>query len=99
MLKIVVRCLIIACIAVALGLLIYHLNQPAGTASVGSAVDAIGRFSHDLGGEGGFRESGSGLSRGLFGTTQNLVLIAVVTFIVASIQKGIARQPKPVRTR
>ncbi len=96
MLKNTVRFLVVALAAVALGLLIYHLNQPAGTAS---SLSSLGRFGGDFGGEGGFREGGFSLARGLFGITGNLILIAVVTIIVVSMRKAFAYQPGPAKTR
>ena len=69
MFKTILRFLVITFIAVALGLLIYHLNQPSGSASFGSGIRNFGNFSRDFGGEGGFHEGGVSLSRGLFGIT------------------------------
>ena len=90
--KTVLRFLIIALIAVALGALIYHLNQPAGTTSLGSNIQGFGQ---DFGGEHG-GEGGSGSIGGLAG---NLMLVAAVTLAVAAVQKLIGRVLKPVRAR
>jgi hypothetical protein len=99
MLKISLRFLVITLIAVALGFLIYHLNQPAGTASLRSGLNNFGHVSRDFGGEGGFREGGFSLVGGLFGITGNLLLVALVTFIVVSMQKTFVRKAVLVRTR
>ena len=95
----ILRFIVVTLIAVALGALIYHLNQPAGSASFGSSIRNIGNFSRDFGGEGGFHEGGFSLSRGLFGITGNLLLVTIVTVIVVSLQKAFARKPEPARTR
>ncbi len=94
MLKTIVRFLVVSLIAVGLGLLIYHLNQPAGT-SIGSGFGGFREF----GGEGGFREGGFSLTRGLFGITGNLMTVAVVTLVVVSMRKALAYKGEPVRTR
>ncbi len=99
MFKTILRFLIVTLIAVALGAMIYHLNQPARSASFGSGIRNIGNFSRDFGGEGGFHEGGFSLSRGLFGIKGNLLLVAIVTVIVVSMQKTFARKPEPARTR
>ncbi len=99
MLKTTLRFLVVALVAVALGFVIYHFSQPAGTASLGSGISSFGRISGDFGGEGGFREGGFNLTRGLFGITGNLILIAVVTLVVVSIQKAFAKQPRRATIR
>ncbi len=65
MLKMMLRFLIVALAAVALGALVYHLNQPAASASFGSA-GSLGSISRDFG-EHGFREGSFNVSRGRFG--------------------------------
>jgi Na+/H+-dicarboxylate symporter len=87
MLKTTLRFLVVTLIAVALGFLIYHLNQPSGTSSFGS-------FSREIGGEDGLREGGS-----LFGLVGNLLLVAVVTAIVVPLQKAFATHRAPARAR
>jgi len=89
MFKIIFRFLVITLIAVALGIGIYYLLQPSSAATLGSGFRDFGR-------EGGFREGGFSLVRGFFGITGNLILIAIVTMIVVSIQKlfSLARLPK-----
>ena len=87
MLKTILRFLAITLIAVVLGLLVYHLYQPAGTASFGPGVNNFSNFSRDIGGEHGFREGGFNLTRGLFGITGNLLVVAIVTVIVVSMRK------------
>ena len=89
MFKNIFRFLIITLIAIALGFGIYYLLQPSGAATFGSG----------FGGEGGFREGGFNLTRGLFGVTGNLMLVAIITVIVVSIQKLFSRRPQPVTAR
>ena len=96
MLRNILRFAIVALIAVALGLLIYHLNQPTGTAT---AINNFSRFSGDFGGEGSFREGSFSLARGLFDVAGNLLLVAFVTVIVVSLQKAFAHQPRPAKMR
>ncbi len=79
----------------ALGLLIYHLNQPATGTVCSSGIGGL----RDLGGEGGFREGGFSLARGLFGIAGDMVLVAIVTVIVVAAQKALAYKHEPVRTR
>ena len=92
MFKNILRFLIITLIAFALGFGIYHLLQPSGIATFRSGIG-------DFGGEGGFREGGFNLTRGLFGVTGNLMLVAIITVIVVSIQKLFPRKPEPVTIR
>ena len=89
--KTILRFLIIALIAVALGALIYHLNQPAATTSLGSNIQGFGQ---DLGGEHGLREGGSESIGGLAG---NLMLVTVVTLAVVAVRGLLGRLLKPVR--
>ncbi len=98
MLKITLRFLVVTLIAVALGLLIYHLNQPVGTASFGTGINNFGNFSRDFGGEHGFGEGGFSLTRGLFGITGNLLVVAMVTVIVVSMQKMFSHKAAPAGT-
>ncbi len=95
MLKTTVRFLIVTLIAVALGFLIYRLNQPAGGVSGFSNLGGL----RELGGEGGFRETGFSLMRGLSGITGDVILVAIVTAIVVIIQKALAPQREPARAR
>ena len=99
MFKMIFRFLVISLIAIALGFGIYYLIQPAGVASFRSGINNFGGLSRDFGGEGGFREGGFNLTRGLFGVTGNLILVAIITMIVVSIQKMFSRKPQPVTTR
>ena len=92
MFKTIFRFLVISLIAIALGFGIYCLLQPSGAATVGSGF-------RDFGGEGGFREGGFNLARGLAGITGNLMLVAIVTVIVVSIQKLFSRKPEPIPTK
>ncbi len=89
MFKMIFRFLVITLIAIALGVGIYYLLQPSGAAT----------FRSGFGGEGGFREGGFNLTRGLFGITGNLMLVAIITVIVISIQKLFSRKPQPATTR
>jgi len=91
MFKNIFRFLIITLIAIALGLGIYYLLQPSSAATFGSGF-------RDFGGEGGFREGGFNLTRGLFGVTGNLMLVAIITVIVVSIQRLFSRKPEPITT-
>ncbi len=95
MFKTTLRFIVIAVIALALGMLIYHLNQLAATTSVGT--DAIG-FGRDFG-ERSFEEGGFSLSRGVFGVAGDLILVAIVTVVVVSLRKALAYQPEPARLR
>ncbi len=97
MLKIILRFLIVAVIAVGLGMLIYHLNQPAASASFGSA-GGFGTFSREFG-ERGFGEGSFSLSRGMFGIVGNLILVAIVTVVVVSLQKALSYRSEPARSR
>ena len=92
MLKTIFRFLVITLIAVALGIGIYYLLQPSSAATVGSGF-------RDFGGEGGFREGGFNLTRGLFGVTGNLMLMAIITVIVVSVQKLFSQRPESAATR
>ncbi len=92
MYKTILRFLVVTAIAVALGLLIYHLNQPAGASSFGSG--GFGEF-----GERGFGERGFSLVRGLSGVAGDLVLVAIVTLVVTFLQRTFAYKPRPARTR
>ncbi len=87
MFKTIFRFLVITLIAVALGFGIYYLLQPSSAATFNSGF-------RDFGGEGGFHEGGSNLARGLSGIGGNLVLVAIVTVIVVSVQKVFTRKPK-----
>ena len=91
MFKTIFRFLVITLIAIALGFGIYHLLQPSGVATFRSGIG-------DFGGEGGFREGGFNLTRGLFGVTGNLMLVAIITVIVVSIQKLFSRKSVPAIT-
>ena len=97
--KTILRFLVIALIAVALGSLIYHISQPAGTTALRSGINNLGGLSRDLGEEHGFGERGFSLMGGLFGITGNLFLVAIVTVIVVSLQKLFAHRGEPVGTR
>ena len=99
MLKSIMRFLLILLIAIALGVGFYYLIQPAGQASLRSGIGNFGNVSGDFGGEHGFREGGFSLTGGLFGITGNLMLVAMVTFIVISIQKIFSGKPKTITTR
>ena len=99
MLKSIVRFLLILLIAIALGAGFYHLVQPAGQATLRSGIGNIGSVSGDFGGEHDFHEGGFNLAGGLFGITGNLMLIALVTFIVYSIQKIFSKKPEAITTR
>ncbi len=91
MFKTILRFLIVTLIAVALGFGIYYLLQPSGTTSqFGNLRDF---------GERGFREGGFNLIGGLFGITGNLMLVALITVIVVSMQKIFSQKPEPVTTR
>jgi Na+/H+-dicarboxylate symporter len=92
MFKTIFRFLVITLIAIALGFGVYYLFQPSSAATFGSGF-------RDYGGERGFREGGFNLIGGLFGITGNLILVAIITMIVVSIQKLFSRNPVPVRTR
>ena len=91
MFKTILRFLVVTLIAVALGFGIYYLVQPAGaTSQFGNLRDF---------GERGFREGGFNLIGGLFGITGNLMLVALITVIVVSIQKIFSQKPEPAATR
>jgi Na+/H+-dicarboxylate symporter len=92
MFKTIFRFLVITLIAVALGIGIYYLFQPSG-------INNLGGLSRDFGGERGFREAGFNLIGGLFGITGNLMLVAIITVIVVSMQKMFSRKPIPVTNR
>ncbi len=89
MLKTIVRFLVILLVAVALGVGIYYLIQPSGTASLNN----FGGF-RDFGGERGFREGGFSLIGGLAGIMGNLILVAIITFIIVAVQKLFSRSPE-----
>jgi hypothetical protein len=99
MLKSMMRFILILLIAVALGVGFYYLVQPAGQASLRSGIGNFRNVSGDFGGEHGFREGSFSLIGGLFGITANLMLIALVTFIVISIQKIFSDKPETITTR
>lgn len=92
MFKTIMRFLVITLIAVALSIGIYRLIQPAGPIPFRSSFE-------NFGGERGFREGGFGLISGLFGITGNLILVAVVTIIVVSMQKVLNHKPEPATMR
>src|ERR1700690_1760990 len=98
MLESIMRFVLILLIAVALGVGFYYLVQPAGQASLRSGIGDFGNISGDFGGEHGFREGGFSLIGGLFGVTGNLMLVAMVTFMVISIQKIFSRKPGTITT-
>lgn len=99
MLKSILRFILILLIAVALGIGFYHLIQPAGQASLSSGFGNFRNVPGDFGGEHDFREGGFSLIGGLFGITGNLMLIAMVTFIVISIQKIFSGKPGTISAR
>jgi hypothetical protein len=99
MFKTIFRFLVISLISVALGFGIYYLIQPAGVSAFRSGVNNFGNFSRDFGVERGFREGGFNLIGGLFGITGNLILVAIITVVVVSIQKMFSRKPQPATTR
>ncbi len=90
--KLILRFLVVAAIAIALGLLIYHLSQPAGASSF--AGGGLRDF-----GERDFGERGFSVARGLSGVAGDLVLVAIVTLVVTFLQKAFASNPRPARTR
>ena len=92
MFKTIFRFLVIALIAIALGLGVYYLLQPYSAATFGSGF-------RDFGGERGFRESGFNILGGLFGVAGNLMLVAFITVSVVSIQRLFSRKPQPATTR
>ncbi len=96
MLKTILRFLAVTLVAVALGFLIYYINQPAAGAS---GLSSFGDFSRELGGEGGFREGSFSLARGLFGIGGDLLLVAIITAVVVLIQKAFTPQHEPARIR
>jgi hypothetical protein len=98
MFKTILRFLVVASLAVALGFLIYHFAQPAG-ASFGSGTKDLGHVSRGLAGEAGFREGGFSLTRGVFGVAGNLFLVATVIFVVVSVQKVFSHKAEPARAR
>ena len=92
MFKTIFRFLVITLIAIALGFgITICFNRPVST--------IFGDRNQHFGGEGGFREGGFNLTRGLFGVTGNLMLVAIITVIVVSIQKLFSRKPQPATTR
>jgi len=99
MFKTIFRFLVITVIAMALGIGVYTLVQPSGAATLRSGINNFGGLSRDFGGERGFREGGFNLIGGLFGVTGNLMLVAIITVIVVSIQKMFSRKPVPITTR
>ena len=98
MFKTIFRFLVVTVIAVALGIGVYTLVQPSGAETLRSGINNFGGLSRDFGGEGGFREGGFNLTRGLFGVTGNLMLVAIITVIVVSIQKLFSRKSVPAIT-
>lgn len=90
MFKTILRFLIVTLIAIALGFGIYYLVQPAGAASQFGSFRDFG----ERGFRGGFNQIG-----GLFGMTGNLMLVAIITVIVVSMQKIFSRKPEPIATR
>ena len=98
MLKSILHFLLILLIAIALGVGFYYLVQPASQVSFRSGINNFGNVSRDFGGEHGFREGGLGLVSGLFGVTGNLLLIAIISFIVVSMQKIFSRKSGTMTT-
>jgi len=98
MLKSILRFLLILLIAIAFGVGFYYLTQPAGQVSFRSGINNFGNVSRDFGGEHGFREGGFSLVGGLFGITGNLILIAIISFIVVSMQKIFSRKARTMTT-
>jgi hypothetical protein len=96
MFKSILLFLLILAVAIAVGFGIFHLIQPSGGIAFRSS--GIGFTFRDFGGDRGF-DGGFSLIGGLFGITGNLILVAIVTFIVVSVRNIFARQPEPVTTR
>jgi hypothetical protein len=100
--KTILRYLVIALIAIALGVIIYHLNQPTGIASFGPGVNEAGGFSGGFGGGHDFGEAGSSLIGGLSGVAKNLLQVGIVTAAVVLVRKMLSmfrRQQQPDRAR
>jgi len=98
MFKTIFRFLVITLIAIALGIGIYYLIQPSGVASFRSGINDFGGFSRDFGGEHSFHEGGFNIIGGVFGITGNLMLVAIITVVVVSIQKLFSRKSAPATT-
>jgi len=84
--KILFRYIVIALAAIALGALIYCLNQPANAASLGTSIDVAGRVHEGLGGEHSL-DGGSGLLSGMFGLLENLLIVGMTTVAIVSLRK------------
>jgi hypothetical protein len=97
--KSILRYLVIVLIAVAVGTVVYHLNQPTGTTALGSGITSVGHFSESIGSDHDVREGGSSLIGGLSGVTKNLLLVAIVTAIVVLMRKLFAWRARPFRAR
>jgi len=98
MFKSILLFLLILLAASAIGVGIFHLVQPSGQIAFRSGGLNIGNAAGDFGGERGFR-GGFNLVGGLFGITGNLILVAVVTFMVVSLRNIFAARPEPAATR
>ena len=96
MFKSILLFLLILAVAVAVGVGIFHLIQPSGGITLNSG--GLNFTSRDFGGDGGFR-GGFNLVGGLFGITGNLILVAIVTFMVVSVRNIFSRQPEPVKAK
>ena len=89
MFKSILLFFLILAVAIAVGVGIFHLIQPSG---------GLNFASRDFGGDGGFR-GGFNLIGGLFGITGNLILVAIITFMVVSVRNIFSRQPEPVKVK
>ncbi len=76
-----------------IGFAIYHFIQPT------SNTNTFSNFPREFGGEHGFRDQGFNLTGGLFGITGNLILIAIITFVVVSIQKIFSHKAEPPKAQ
>lgn len=96
MLKNTARFILILLLAVALGLLIYHLLQPAGTTSLPAGTEVFAGAARGFEGDHGSREGSGGLAQGIAGVGGNLLLIGAVTAIIVSAQRLFRSQARSV---
>ncbi len=96
MFKSILLFFLILAVAIAVGVGIFHLIQPSGGIAFRSS--GLNFTSGDFGGDGGFR-GGFNLIGGLFGITGNLILVAIITFMVVSVRNIFSRQPEPVTNK
>jgi uncharacterized membrane protein len=94
MFKSILLFLLILAVSIAIGVGIFHLIQPSGQIFLRSGSNNFVDFGGRHEGRGGFNVTG-----GLFGMTGNLIVVAVITFIIVSARNILSWQSEPAAVK